>query len=98
MAIMDDTNLQRSSSTTSERYHSYGSQALNIVLDNKDNAVLTDTSGIGGVHHDWLAPKIRAIMDSLCCNAKFDAVTAGRTGSNYCQWQGIFAMIRMRSL
>jgi serine/threonine protein kinase len=31
----------------------------NIVLDEDDNAVLIDISGIGGVTHEWCAPEIR---------------------------------------
>lgn len=45
--------------------------------------MLIDISGIIGVPHDWLAPKMcEIIMNPLCSNAKFDVVmTPGHTGS-----------------
>ncbi|EEP77974.1 predicted protein [Uncinocarpus reesii 1704] len=37
----------------------------NVMIDNEENAVLIDISGIGGVTHEWLAPEIREILDPL---------------------------------
>lgn len=44
------------------RYHSHGSQP---VINREGNAMFVKADGIGGVTHEWLAPKIREITNRI---------------------------------